>query len=148
MRHADGLDAKRSQLEGLAWAHRPQVGAVEEPVLAQLLPHQSQRQRRAVHGHRRRPQQVRQGADVILVTMGEDHAAEPLAPLQRVREVGDHVVDAGELIVGKHEAAVDGDEIVAELDEHHVQADLAEAAEGNQADCGLQDDSFRDATSS
>ena len=71
---------------------------------------------------------------MILVPVGEHHAAEGVAAGADVAEVRDHVVDPGQLVVGEHEAAVDGDEIVTELDEHHVEADLAEPTQGDQPD--------------
>ena len=46
---------------------------------------------------------------------------------------------------------VDGDDVVARLDEHHVQPDLAESSERDQSNRGfvqgLQSDPFRFATS-
>ena len=47
----DRLDAERPHLERLARPHRPQVGALQQAVLAQLLGHERQGQRGAVHGH-------------------------------------------------------------------------------------------------
>ncbi len=148
MGDADRLDAERSSLDPVAGPHRAQLGSLQEVVLAQTLGHQPERHRCPVHGHPRLPQEVRQRPDVILVAVGEEDGAEVLALGQRVGEVRDHVVDAGQLVgVGEHEATVDGDEIVAELDEHHVEADLAEATEGDQPDGRLgqklHEDSFR-----
>src|SRR5439155_6912100 len=42
--------------------------------------------------------------------------------------------DPRHLVVGEHEAAVDGEEVVARLQDHHVEADLPEAAEGDDPD--------------
>ena len=50
-----------------------------------------------------------------------------------VGDVGDDEVDAEHLLVGEHEAGVDGDHVVAVLEQHHVLADLAETAEGDYA---------------
>ena len=43
-------------------------------------------------------------------------ARKRLAPAREVREVGDDVVDARQLVVREHEPAVDGDDVVAGLD--------------------------------
>jgi hypothetical protein len=67
----------------------------------------------------------------------EDHPADLLALAEKEREVGDHVVDAGHLVVREHEAAVDGQEVLAGLQQHHVEADLPEATEREDADAGL-----------
>ena len=56
---------------------------------------------------------------------------------QEVREVRDHVVHARHLVVREHQAAVDGQEVLARLDQHHVEADLAEATERDDPDAGL-----------
>src|SRR5437899_3223368 len=82
-------------------------------------------------------------AEVLLVAVGEEDGAEAVALCQRIREVGDHVVDAGHLVrVGEHEPAIDGDHVVAGLDEHHVQADLTEASQRDEPDGGLGRNGF------
>src|SRR5262249_35866546 len=43
------------------------------------------------------------------------------------------------------EAAVDGHQVLAGLDQHHVEADLAEASQGNQPDNGLHGTPFQTA---
>ena len=60
-----------------------------------------------------------------------------LPPRQEVGEVGDDVVHPGHLVVREHEPAVDGQEVVAGLEQHHVEADLAEAAQRDHANGGL-----------
>ena len=60
---------------------------------------------------------------------------------QQIRNVGNDEIDAQQICVRKHQAAVDGNEIVARLDQHHVEPDLTETAEGNEADC-VQDIPF------
>ena len=104
-------------------------------MLAEPLGDQRERQRRAEDGHARLPEQVGQRADMVLVAVGQEDGAEAVPLGERVGEVGDHAVDAGQFVgVGEHEPAVDRDEIVAGLDEHHVEADLAEPAQGDQPD--------------
>ena len=51
-----------------------------------------------------------------------------------VREVVDHDVDAEHLVVGKHKPAVDDHEIVVGLDDRHVAADFAAAAQRDDPD--------------
>ena len=111
-------------------------------MLPQSLRDERQGQGRAVHGHRHLPQEVRQGADVILVAVREDDGAEPLAPAAHVREIGNDVIDAGQLVVREHEPAVDRDQVLAGLDQHHVEADLAETSEGDQSDDGFHGTPF------
>src|SRR6266540_4723078 len=66
VRHADRLDAEGTGLDALAWSYGPEVRRLGEPVLAQPLRDQRQRQGGAVHGHRRLAEEIRQRADVIL----------------------------------------------------------------------------------
>ena len=131
---SDRLDPERAHLEPVARPHGHQPRLRAEPVLAQSLGGERQRQRRPVDGDLRLPEQVGQGAHVVLVAVGEQDREEALALGERVGEVGDDVVDPRHLVVGEHEAAVDRDDLVGVLDEHHVEADLAEPAERNQAD--------------
>ena len=67
---------------------------------------------------------------MILVAVGQDDRAERFTPAEHIREIGDDVVDTGELVVGEHESAVDRDQVLAGLDQHHVEADLAETSRG------------------
>ncbi len=97
---------------------------------------------RAVHGQPNFAQEIGEGADVVLVAVREDDRAKALALGERVGEVGDDVVDPGQFVVREHQPAVDGEEVVAGLDEHHVEADLAEAAEGNEPDWGVHGTPF------
>ena len=72
-------------------------------------------------------QQVRQRADVILVRVREDHGAH-LAALE-VPEVREDQVDAEVLVTRERQPGIDDDRLVAELEDGHVLADLAEPAE-------------------
>ncbi len=71
---------------------------------------------------------------MILVAVGNDEAPQLLAVLEKVRDIGDDQVHPKHLFLWEHEAGVDGDDVVAALEQHHVLADLAEAAEGDNAD--------------
>ena len=137
MSHADGLDAERPQLDHVARLDGAKIGLLREAVLAEPVLHQRQRERRAVDRCVDLPQQVRQGADVVLVAVGEHHPPEGRPLGQKVGEVRDDPVDAQHLVVREHDAAVESDQVVPGLHQHHVEPDLAEAAQGDQADGGL-----------
>ena len=74
-------------------------------------------------------QQVRKRTGVVLVTVGDDDAAELLLVLQDIGLVGKHQVDTGLGIVGEHEAGVDEHHVVAALEDRHILADAVKAAE-------------------
>ena len=128
MRDADRLDAEWPRLEAIAGADHPQIGRLGEPVLAQALRDERQGEGRSVHGHRHLAEQIRQGADVVLVAVGQDDGAERVPPGECVGEVRDHVIDTGQPVVREHEPAVDREQVLAGLDQHHVEADLTETS--------------------
>ena len=66
---------------------------------------------------------------MVLVRVGEEHAAHLLLVLDEVGEVGDDDVDARHLLVGEAQAAVDHDDVVLLPDDGTVLADLAHATE-------------------
>src|SRR5437764_244773 len=72
--------------------------------------------------------------DVILVAVREDHRPHLGRALAQVGVVGQHEVDAQMLVARERETGVDHDDLAAELEGGHVLADLAEAAERNDAE--------------
>ena len=128
--HLEGADRDRA-----AEGHLDQLGAVQQPVLLELRAHQRQRESPAVDRHLAdRAQQEGDGADVVLVAVGEDHGLQPVAPLHHVAEVGQHDVHAHLVVLGEGDAAVHDHHPVVVLDHVHVLADLAGAAERDHAD--------------
>ena len=79
------------------------------------------------------PEKVGYAADVIFVPMSHEHRAKLLGPVTDVAEVIDDHVDAEHFVVGKHQTAIDRDEIVVGLDDGHVPADLAASADRDDA---------------
>ncbi len=102
-------------------------------MLGQARARERQRERRAVHGHVEVPQEIGQRSDVVLVAVRQHHRLEGRPPPREIGEIGDHVVDARHLVVGEEEAAVDGDDVLTRLHQHHVEPDLAQPAERDQA---------------
>ena len=108
---------------------------VVELVLLDLVAEQAAGERRGVDRHARElGQDVRQGADVVLVGMGDQERLDVGAALLEVGDVGDDEVDPEHLLVGEHEAAVDDDDLVAVLEDVHVLADLPHPAERDDAE--------------
>ena len=101
-------------------------------MLVELRLHEAQRE--TCREHRldtHLAQEVRKGADVVLVSMSEDHG-ENLAPLQ-VPEVREDQIDAEMLVAREGEAGVDHDRLAGQLEHGHVLADLAEASQRDDA---------------
>ena len=134
--HRDELGRERRTLAGpdhLAVAHLAQVG-----VHARLLEpgtEQGEGEPRSVHRDRHVAQQERQRPQVVLVTVGEEDRAHPVAPIPQPGEVGGDGLDAEGLGREEEPAVDDGDAVLA-LDRQAVHADLAEAAQRGDPDRG------------
>ena len=103
-----------------------------EPVLVQLRLHQRERQRCRDDGvDVDLAQEVGQPADVVLVAVREDDRAN--APPFEVADVREQEVDAEVLVARERETRVDDDHLSPGLVDRHVLADLAEAAERDDA---------------
>ena len=128
----DELAVEDAELLAVALAHRRACRA--DPVLLELGLDQREGQRRADEREvGLEAQQVGHGADVVLVAVGEDHRLHVVEPVLDVVEVRQDQVDAGVVVVGEQHAAVDDEQLAAVLDDGHVAADLAEAAERDDA---------------
>ena len=101
-----------------------------DPVLLQLRLDEGQRQPRADQRDvGAQAQQVRDGADVVLVAVGEDDGLDVVEPVLDVGEVGQDQVDAGLVVLGEEDAAVDDEQPAVDLEDGHVAADVPQAAE-------------------
>ena len=74
-------------------------------------------------------QEVRRGADVVLVAVGEHQRLDGVEAVPDRLEVGEDQVDPGVVVLGEEHAAVDDEQAAVVLEDGHVAADLAEAAE-------------------
>ena len=73
---------------------------------------------------------------MVLVTVSQDAAFEPVFVLDYVGEIGQHQVDAEHLRVGEHEAAVHQHGPAVHLEPGAIAANFAQAAEENDTDRG------------
>jgi hypothetical protein len=132
MRHADELDAERAYVDRRADLRLAQLGGTEQAVLVQLRLDQPEREPgRPDLGDTHLAHQVGQGADVVLVAVGEDDRPDRACPLAQIREVGQDEVDAEVLVARERQPGVHDDDVVAALVDGHVLADLAQAAKGH-----------------
>src|SRR5271157_332153 len=131
VREVDQLHVERAYVERLAGQHLAQLHQVSQFVLLQLAANERQRERRTVNRSVDLVQHVGQGADVVLVGVRQDDGADPLAVLAQISDVRNHHVHAQQFGVGKHETAVDDDDVAAILDRHHVHAELTQASQWN-----------------
>ena len=78
-------------------------------------------------------QQVRDGTDVVLVPVGQDDRLDVVQAVLDVLEVGQDQVDAGLVVLGEQDAAVDDEQAAGVLEDGHVAADLTEPTQRDDA---------------
>ena len=134
MRHRDQFDVEWPDVE--AAAERDDVdGDFRRARLARAFGlEQRGRERRGIDRHLQPRPQVEQGAEMILVRVGEHDAGEILALLDEIANVGQDQIDAGQMLLGgERHAEIDrkpgSAALVAEPIDRQVHADLADAAE-------------------
>ena len=74
---------------------------------------------------------VRDAADMVLMPVGQEHAADLVFVFDQVRHVGNDQVDAVHFLIREAKTAVDDDDILAVFEYGHILADLVETAKGN-----------------
>ena len=91
------------------------------------------RQRSGIDRNVQVTQQVGQGADMILVAVGQHDRLHPIRTRGQIRDVGVDQVDAEHVAFGEHQAGIDHQNVIAAFQGHHVLADFAEAPQGDDA---------------
>jgi hypothetical protein len=106
------------------------VHGLLEPVLAELRAEQGQGQLGADQGDVvALAEEVRRGADVVLVAVREHQRLDRVEAVPDGVEVGEDQVDAWMGLLGEQDAAVDDEQPPVVLEDGHVATDLAEPAE-------------------
>ena len=82
-------------------------------------------------------QEVGDGADVVLVPVGDEQTPQPAAVFHQIADVGNDAVDAVHIVAGEGHAAVDHDDLAAVFIGGHVLADLVETAQRNDPQFGI-----------
>ena len=126
----DELHLEAAQFHRVAGFHHVEVAGNVH--LLELVLYEGHGQVRAVHGHVELLEGVGHGADMVLVAVGNDEAAQLLPVLLEIRHVRDHHVDARHVVVREREAAVDDDDVLPVLEEGHILSDLAHAPQGDE----------------
>jgi hypothetical protein len=129
VRDADGEDREDAEVEAAAGEDLDELGVVEEAMLFELAFDVGEGELRAVDGYVEVGEDPGEAADVVLVTVREDDAADLGAVLDEVGDIRDDDVDAEEFFFGEHEAGVNHDDVVAVVEREAVHAELAKSAE-------------------
>jgi len=132
VRHPEGLDLEdRGGVERLAGEDLPEVGP--DVHFIEPLGDKRQGEAGAVDGDGTLAEEEGERADVVLVGVGEQHRAELGGGVPEVAEVRNDQLHPRELGRRKEQARVDEEQLVPALEDHRVQADLTESAEGDDA---------------
>src|SRR5579862_7539932 len=121
----DRVDGERTDLEALVGLNLSQVGIVKQAVLVQFVFHVGKGELGAPDRHVKLGENPRQSADVVLVAVGENDAANLVAILGEVGNIGHNDVDAKQFGFREHEAGVDDDNVVLPAHGHAVHSELA-----------------------
>jgi len=131
VRYLDGVDTERADLDANAGFQFIQFSIVEQAMLIELVFDIGQREFRTPYWYIQFGEDPWDAADVIFMPVGEDDGANFVPVLGEVADVGDDDVHAQQFGLGKHEAGVDDNDIVAPADGHAVHTELAQAAQGD-----------------
>jgi hypothetical protein len=131
--HRDELHIEGSDHASLAVAHHHQVGAAQQTGFLDATTGQAEGHRRTEHGEGKFAQQKLQGTNVVLVTVGRHAPHHAVGVLAQPREVRQNEIDAVHVDIGKHQPAVDQQQLVVLLDHHAVATDLPQTTEEDHA---------------
>ena len=109
-------------------------GAAGGPVFLQLDRNEAVSQAGGIDRHIQLRQHKGQSADMILMAVGDEDGPDMVGPFHQIGNIGNNQVHAQLFLGGKLDAAVDDDNIVAALQGHHIFADFAQAAQGDDAE--------------
>ena len=125
----DKLHLKFAGLHGLAGLYGDELRGVQKAVLLQLQLDEPGGKAGAVDGGVDLLENVGDGADVILVSVGDKHTPQTAVVLYQIADVGDDAVNAVHIVAGEGHAAVHDDDLAAVLVGGHVLADLIQTAQ-------------------
>ena len=98
-----------------------------DPTASQL-----EAQARAVDRNVDVAEEIREGADVVLVAVGDHHAPDPFFLIFQIFDViRDDQVDAQHIMVGEHNARVDDQDVAAVFDSRHIFSNFPQSSEGD-----------------
>src|SRR6266542_3307044 len=131
MSNLNGMNRKRADLEALARPDFSQLSVVQQSVVIQFVYHVSQSELGAPDWDIQLGKNPWQGANVVLVSMGEHNGTNPLPILHEIGNVGNDDIHAQQLGFREHHAGVDNNDVVAPAHRHAIHAEFAETAEGD-----------------
>ena len=123
-------------LDGITGLYGIQLALVQDAVLFELAADQPNGEGGAVHRGLDLLEQEGQGADVVLVPVGEENAPDLAGIFLQIGEIGDNEIHAGQVVIREGGAAVHDDDILLRFKNGQVLADLAQSAQGDDLQWG------------
>ena len=130
---ADEFGLEAAELDGVAGLYGHELAGAEELVLHQLRFEDAEGEAGGVHGNVDELEQVRDAADVVLVPVRDEDAADLRGVLFEIGIIGNDEVHAEHVFVGEGQAAVDDDHVVFVFQHGEVLSDLVQPAEHHDA---------------
>ncbi len=130
--HVDKVKGKVSEHQRFPGLEPAPLHLPVQPVFLQFLSEQGQGQGRAVNRDLDLFEQEGHGADMILMTMGQDQGRQFVLMGPQVGEIRDDHVDAQHVVFREHDAGIDEDHGPGGFEDHGVEADFPQTAQKNQ----------------
>ena len=137
MVHVDEFHLEYARRHRIARLDHVQRNASGQPVLLQLVFAQRQRQLRSVYRRREIPQHIRHRADMILMAVRNEIAAELFLIVLQIARVRNHQIDARHILARENRSDIHHNQIVLILINRHVLADFAQAAQRDDLESRL-----------
>ncbi len=131
VRHANGLDGERPDGELDLGLDFDQFDLIRKLVLFQLVVNVGQRELGAVYGNLQLVEDPWQAANMVFVAVREHNAADVLLVLDQVGDVGNNNVNAQQLRLREHQAAVNDNNVVFPTHCQAVHSELAKTTQGD-----------------
>ena len=132
MRDVDEVRVDLADAHGLTRLHGDGLD-IRELVFLEFAAQEREREVGAVNRHFELCEEVGHAADVVFVRVRQQQAAHLALALEQIGDLVDDQIDAEHLLFGELHPRVDDDDVIAGLIGRHVAADLAAAAERNDA---------------
>ena len=124
------LDSEAAKTEWRMRLYDIQARVPYQAALSELYGNKAMCQARGIDWDIKLGQHERECADVVFVTMRDENGADSGPVFDKVSYVGDAEINARHILFREEQPGVDDDDVVIELQRHHVLADFAQAAEG------------------
>ena len=101
--------------------------------LFQLFRYQLCSERRGIKGYSKVGCEIGNGADMVLMPMGDDNAPNQIEMIHQVVEIRDDVIDPQHIIFREHDAGINNEDILAVFVKHHIFSNFPQTTQGNDA---------------